>query len=364
VRPWELLRESLATAMASRVTSILMSLVVAGMCFASIATVGRTASAAADVAGRLEEAGARTLRVVDTASVGIINPASVGLIENISEVTSAHALSVPFDTVNGAIGAGGERVPTWAVTGDLESSATLAQGRLPQPGEALLSVETLRRLRLEHPIGFLTTTDGTEQFPVVGAYRARGGLSGLNAGAVVNEPQPAAGNELVVIINDTSAVAATVQAVLSILAPPPSADLRVESPTSLARTARQLEHDLAKQGRSLLLLILGIGGTLIAVVVLGQVMIRRRDLGRRRTLGASRGNLMILVAGHCALASVLGAITGTTAALLFNTAAGQQTPLQFGIGIATLGVLTATLAALPPAAFASRMDPVTVMRVP
>lgn len=364
MRLLELLRETAATAWAARVASTLVCAVVAGMCFVSVATVGRSASAAADVAARLEQAGARTLRVVDPSSLGIINNSTVKAIEELETVDSVHALAVPFDTVNGAIGAGGARVPTWAVLGDLGSGATLVQGRSPEPGEALISMETLRQLRLEHPVGYLTSVDGIEQFPIVGTFEAGTSLAMLDRGAVVNRPASGAAQELVVVIDDTAAADATVQAVLAILSPPPSADIRVQSPTSLARTARSLEADLAQQGRSLLLLILGIGGVLVAAVVLGQVMIRRRDLGRRRTLGASRIDLLALVVGHCVIVAALGAAAGTSAAWWLNRLLGHPTPALFGVGVAVLGLIAASVAALPPAVVASRLDPVTVMRVP
>ena len=47
----ELLRETWAATWASKVSSALMAIVVATMCFAALMTVGRTAAAAANNAG-------------------------------------------------------------------------------------------------------------------------------------------------------------------------------------------------------------------------------------------------------------------------------------------------------------------------
>lgn len=61
----------------------------------------------------------------------------------------------------------------------------------------------------------------------------------------------------------------------------------VESPTGLAELTQAVGGQLAGYGRSLLLLILGVGAFFVGTVVLSDILIRRRDLGRRRTLGAT-----------------------------------------------------------------------------
>ena len=71
-------------------------------------------------------------------------------------------------------------------------------------------------------------------------------------------------------------------------------------------------------GRSLLLIILAVGGFFVASVVLADVLVHGRDLGRRRTLGAAR----------------------------------------------VLAILAAVAAAVLPAIFAAVRDPVRVLRTP
>ncbi len=358
-----LLREALATTWAAKVASALVVAVVAGMCFAAVATVGRSASAVSDVAERLERAGARRLTVIDTKGQGFINESTLGVLNSVSTVESAHALGTPFDTVNGAIGAGGLKLPVWSLLGDTSTAVEMVRGRAPAEGEAIISVKTQRRLLLTEPLGYLTTLDGARQFPIVGAYEAGPALNKLDAGALVNVPDSEASRELVVTIVDTAAATATVQAVLSVLAPPAQDDVAIESPTGLAATARQLEADLASQGRSLLLLILGVGGLFVAAVVLADVLVRRRDLGRRRTLGVTRTDLVAMVTVRCLITGALGACVGTFAAVVTNRMIGFDTPPQFALGVAVLGLLVAAVAAVAPALYASRLDPVDVMRV-
>lgn len=358
-----LMREAWATTWAAKVSSILIMVVVAAMCFAAIVTVGRSASAAADVAARMEQAGARRLSVVDTRQAGFVNARTLDVVRGVSTVEAAVVLGMPFDAVNGVIGRGGVRVPVWPVVGGVDAAVTIVRGRTPQPGEALVSASRLRALGLEEPAGFLATADGMEQFPIVGAFRAAPPFDDLDAGAVV-AATATDGRELRVVIDDVTSAGPTVSAILSILAPADIQDAQVNSPTALAETARDLNAQMSGFGRTLLLLILTVGGFFVAAVVLADVLIRRRDLGRRRTLGITRTDLVALVTARTMITAVAGAVIGCAAAWGTNLATGYLTPADFTIAVGVLAVLVGSVAALPPAAYASRLDPVHVMRTP
>ncbi|MDK7870720.1 hypothetical protein [Micrococcus luteus] len=94
----------------------------------------------------------------------------------------------------------------------------------------------------------------------------------------------------------------------------------------------------------------------MAIVVLADVLIRRR------TLGIGRTDLVLLVAVRTAVPAVLGAAAGAGAG--YAVVAGQGSALgpDFVAAVAVLAALTALLASLLPAAFAAFRDPVRVMR--
>ena len=357
-----LVGEAWATTRAAKVSSVLILVVVAAMCFASIVTVGRSASAAADVAARMEQAGARRLSVIDTRLAGFVNDRTLTVVRGVGTVETASVLGTPFDAVNGVIGRGGQRVPAWPVVGGVDAAVTIVRGRAPQPGEALVSATQLSLLGLAEPAGFLATVDGYEQFPIVGAYRAVAPFDDLAAGAIV--AAEGEGRELRVVIDDVTSAAPTVGAVLAILAPPDIQGVQVDSPTALAETARDLNAQMSGFGRTLLLLILAAGGFFVAAVVLADVLIRRRDLGRRRTLGITRTDLIALVTLRTMIVAVAGALLGCAGAWATNLATGYLTPVDFTAAVGVLAMIAAAIAALPPAAYASRLDPVDVMRTP
>ena len=131
---------------------------------------------------------------------------------------------------------------------------------------------------------------------------------------------------------------------------------------ALAAGNATITGELAGLGRSLLLLILGAGAFFVAIVVLADVLIRRRDLGRRRTLGIGRADLVLLVAVRTAAPAVLGAVVGAGTGYAVVVGQGGALGLDFVAGVAVLAALTAVAASLLPAAFAAFRDPVRVMR--
>ena len=59
-----------------------------------------------------------------------------------------------------------------------------------------------------------------------------------------------------------------------------------------------------------------------------------------------------------------GALIGCAAAWGTNLATGYLTPIDFTAAVGVLAVIVGTIAALPPATYASRLDPVDVMHTP
>ena len=79
---------------------------------------------------------------------------------------------------------------------------------------------------------------------------------------------------------------------LAVIDPDPRAS-SIQTARALSAGNQVITGELAGLGRSLLLLILGAGAFFVSIVVLADVLIRRRDLGRRRTLGIGRGDLIV-----------------------------------------------------------------------
>ncbi len=364
MRVGALFREALASARASLVPSLLVLLVCAGVSVSVVTTAGRSV-AAADAAFRsLTRIDARTLTVVDSTSQGFITPAAVATITTGSTLERAVGLAAPIDAWNGAIGVGGNHVPLWQMQGKMSEIGRLIRGRLPRAHEALITPQAQRILGLADPVGYVITTQGT-QFAVVGLIQPEPPYDDLAGGLIAPVTSHAPLREIRVVISSITLASSAQATVLAILSPRDISGVEVDSPVAQAQTAQALSQQFVAYGRSMVLGALAIGFALILAVVLADVLMRRRDLGRRRTLGITRGDLVLLVVLRTLLPAAAGSLVGTLAGDGIVVAVwGTSIPVTFAVGVGIMTVIAALVATLAPAWFAAVRDPVAVMRTP
>lgn len=358
--------EAARSVVSAWIPSLLVGLVTGMICFAALGTVGRTAAAADEMTRRLEDAGARVLTVTDTDNDEVINVRTVQAIRGLSEVSAASAVTMPTDATNGVIGPGGTRVPLWIALDEtsVRQCGQIIDGRPPRSGEAVVSHTARRALGFDSSAGWVVTTAG-RSYPVVGTMRANALCHDLSTGVLVlGTDSQKVGAELRVQLARVDASGVGVRDVMAVLAPRHPEKLAVDSPTALAVTAQQLQSDLARGGRSQLLLILAIGGAVVAAVVLADVILHRRDLGRRRTLGITRADLVSLVCLRVAMTAFCGALTGSLAGYLMSVVSHHVVPWTFTAAVLFLALVAAVVSAVAPAVFAATRDPVRVMRTP
>lgn len=362
MRPFELLREALASASAHRVPTLMIAALAAAMCLTTLLTVGRTAHAQQEVQAALDAAGSRALQVTDT-NATLLDAAVVDAITSLSSVERTVARSSPVDAVAASTGAGGAKITTWGTYGDLRGAVTLTAGRWPVAGEAIVSAAGARTLALDAPTGALTSPGGTE-YPIVGIFTARAPFEDFSTGALHVLATANRLRTIDVVTMSAAESASTQAAVLSIIAAPDPSVLKVISPATLADIQQKVTGSISAFGAGLLLLVLGAGAVLTTLVVLADTLVRRADLGRRRALGASRTAIVVLVTARTVLPACAGAITATVLGGALTARDGAMPPLTFIGGTAVLAIITATVAALVPALLAAYRDPVTVLRTP
>ena len=363
------MREAAAAARSSLVPTLLVGLVVGVTCLAALLTVGRQAAAEDALRAQLAGPTARTLTLTVTGKTEAINPPVVDMVAGLRGTDVVLASELPVDAHNGVLGAGSPPVSVVALHGTVDRAIAITQGRMPGAGEVVVSEHTMRVLGLRRPIGFLETREG-DQWAIVGSFTPRSPFADLDSMAVTAAETSAqatlAGasfHRLRVVADDVAHVAAVQAATLSIVSPDPSR-IQVESALTAATTGREAAATLLGFGRSLLLLILGAGAFFVAAVVLADVLIRRRDLGRRRTLGITRMDLVLLVALRTTLPATVGALVGGAVGCVAVWRSTSYLPVEFAVGVIILATLTALASCLPPAIYAARRDPVAVMRTP
>lgn len=358
---WTLMREAARSAWAQKIPSLLILVVTAAMTASALATVGQAAATDRAIRTQLDQAGARVLTVTDAKGRGLINPAVLDLVRSTSGVEVAVALTSPVDVTNGAI-PGSDRVPAWQAS-DPALVTDVQQGRAPHPGEAIVSAPAMDTLRLVDPTGWVRIDQFT-QYPIVGEGTARPGFEDLNTGLVIQAPPGTDYRQLRVIIDDISHVPAVQRAVLAIIGTSNPDDVSIDSPQGIALTSQLLTGQIAQSNRATFLLILTAGAFFVTVVALTDVLLHRKDLGRRRALGITRTALTALTTIKTGLPAGIGALLATLGATAWSARQDITLPPDFTTATAILATLTALAATLPPAAWAAHRDPVNVLRTP
>ncbi len=351
------------TAAVQRVTSLLTLVLCAAICAITVLTVGRTAAAETQVMSTIDDAGSRVLVISDRKDAGLITPAVVETLNGLNTIHQAIGIDSPFDVVNGPLGSGSEKVPAWRVLGSIDGAVELVSGRLPRPGEAIVADAPQATLGLDWPLGVVSDQDGAE-YPVVGGFVARPPFQQFDKGILIVADAGQTADSVSIVISSVHTARATERAAVAILGPRSLDEIAVESPTALADLQRAVGGDLGSYGRGTLFLTLGAGAVLIAVVLLAEVLLRRRDLGRRRALGATRSGLLALVVTRTVLAATPGIVIGTGAGMVAAQLWAQRPSYEFAAGVGVLTLMTAAAAAVAPALLAAYRDPVGVLRTP
>jgi len=362
----ELVRDVLASARAHLVTTLGLALVLATVCFAILVTTGQSAANEARVVADIDSAGTRLIAISDDGGASGILPTAPAAIAAISDVSWSIGLGASVDVQNPALPT--EHAGSRVVVGELPSDFALIQGRLPRPGEAIAGSGAAVALRLGPGLGSIEESGGRSQpFGVVGVFTATGPLAHLNDVVLIAaEPgEPTALRYLYVMASDVSVVD-RLESVLATSTPAatPSA-LIIEAPAGAIAVREVVAGRLGAASRQLMAVVMGVGAVITAATMLSATVARRRDLGRRRALGASRSALVATLLGEAGVGALLGIAVGTgagIAALAVST--GSLPTWQFVTGVAGLVLLLTLAASAPIAIHAAHRDPLRILRVP
>lgn len=365
-RAGAVLREAVATARAQPVASVVAIVIVAGMCATVLLTTGRTVGAERDVLSSIDSAGTRSIVVRADPGAGL----DTGVLDRLAAIQGIEwvgAFGAARDVTNAAF-AGGTKVPARLVWGG-------ELGQLGIPAEQPVANKTgwasataLAQLGMPDQIGGVTSDDGAD-YAIAGKMPVPDYLAFLEPLILVPQTSdptaPGDVSVLVVIAARPDLVAPVSQTVQSVLAVDDPTKIKVSTSESLATLRALVQGQLGSFGRSLVVVIFALTAILVAAILYGLVMLRRKDFGRRRALGASQGLIVALLLSQMAILSLMGAIVGSSAAAIGLAAAGDPLPgIDFFVSVSVLAIAVGMLAALLPAVAAARRDPLKELRVP
>ncbi|MFJ2551767.1 ABC transporter permease [Microbacterium sp. NPDC087591] len=355
-------REAMSTAASQPVASIVTILMVAGMVLTVMLTTGRTVGAEQRVIASIDSAGTRSIVVRAEPGAGVTSDV-LDRISGISGIEWAGAFSSAIDATNAAI-PDGTRVPVrYAYGSQLDYLGVPAADAPTAYGSPL----ALEQLGLVDGAGGISLTTGAS-YPVAGRIATPDFLAGFEPLVLVSQPG-AAGDEpvsaLVVIAEEPDLVAPVSTAVLSVLAADDTTKVSVQTSEELAELRSLIQGQLGSFSRGLVIVMVAVTGTLVAILLYALVMMRRKDFGRRRALGATRGLIMSLLLTQTAGLAFIGVVIGATTASAVLAVGGDPLPgAEFTIAVCVLAMGTATSAALLPAIVAARREPIRELRVP
>lgn len=359
-----IVREAVAAARSQPIASAIAILMVAGMILAVMLTTGRTVGAEQQVLGSIDAVGTRAITVRADPEAGLTSSV-VGRIANIDGIEWAAAFSSAIDATNSRI-PGATRVPVRFVYGTDLTNLGIAAHTAPPGQVAWASPRALDQLGLPDAVGSITLV-GQRSYAVVGALDVPDYLVGLEPLVLVPSPEMADADPVGIVIVVAEApemVAPVSDAMLSVLAPDNPSGISVQTSETLTQLRALVQGQLGEFSRGLVLALLALTGTLVAGLLYGLVMMRRKDYGRRRALGATRGFIVALLLVQTAILALVGIALGSIVAVVGLLFTGDPLPgLAFTSALALLTLVTALLATIVPALVASRREPIRELRV-
>jgi putative ABC transport system permease protein len=357
--------EALSVARSQPVISVVTMLMVAGMVATVLLTTGRTVGAEQAVISTIDDAGTRSIVVRADPDAGLTAEV-LDRLQGVDGIEWAAAFGTARDVTNAAV-TDGTKVPSRLMWTDDASLFDIPDTQVLEGSTAWASRLALQRLGLIDPVGGVVNDLGVS-YAIGGEAAVPDNLRFLEPVVVVPQSSDSRDNEIAVLVvvaespDMVGPVSNFVQSVLGVTDP---TKVKVTTSEALASLRAIVEGQLGSFGRSLVIVIFALTAVLVAVILYGLVMLRRKDFGRRRALGASQRLIIALLLTQTAALSIVGALIGSLAAAVGLLISNDPLP-EFGYftAVAFLAVLVGTVAALVPAIAASRRDPLTELRVP
>ncbi|MFP7706745.1 hypothetical protein [Trueperella sp. LYQ141] len=357
MRVGEICAEVLRSVRAMVVSTVLVAAVAALTGAVTVAIVGRNISTEEELLARLAMPEARMMQVMNPSNDNY-SLAEVEIVSSISTLESMLALGSIVDVRNGALGQGSDPVALAQLWSSGAPVIELSSGRMPHAGEAIVGTEALERLRLSGGYGYVEDSAG-RQWAIVGTFVAHPPVTDLST-MVLAAVDDNDFTQLRLVADSLSHVPAMEQAALSAIGSREGVTIR--SASTQAENNLAVLDNVAASAKTSLLMIQGAGAIFIFIVVLADVLINAKDLGRRRTLGISRATLIVLVVGRACVQTCIGALAGAVITYITLHVRAVGVPLDFALATVILTVICAAIASCGPAIIASRRDPVRVMR--
>lgn len=355
------LAEATAITLAQPAMSALTAVVVAALCAVVVLTTGRTVGSEQQVLASIDAAGTRTI-VIRAEPDAAVDSSIITRLTGLHGVAWAGAFGPAVDMHNAQLPAGSNVAVRTLTTTD---ASVLGLSTPRAASSVAVSTSAADRLGLPDVAGALVSREG-DVLPVTSRLSPPEFVTFLEPLALQVSDSPVEPVAVLVILAESpQLVAAVADGARSLLAADDAEAVSVSTSAELAQLRLLVQGQLGGYGRGLVLAVFVLLAAVVAVLMFGLVMIRRKDYGRRRALGATRSLIIALVVTTTSLTSAAGSILGTLVGIGGLVLSNDPLPpTDFVIAVAILATAASVLGSLPPAVAASRRDPLTELRVP
>lgn len=360
-----LVGESARVAAATQVVSALVAALAFAVPVVVVGATGLRIEGQAAILRRVDDVGARTITIVATGTDAVIPAAAVDRIASLNGVAWVVGLGPVIDVrtrlqVGGAAPLRAIRAIRAPVAFGGGPGGTAVDG--PGDGVAFVSDASARRAGLAGAYSVLDPG----AVPVVGWFRASDPLKVLDAFILVpSRDDTMLLERMIIAVGDPGWVDLTAVNATALIGTDAAAAVSVERSLALLAAREAVRDEVGRQDRVLILAILAAAMALACVVIFAGTMGSRRDFGRRRALGATRGQLMLIVVLATLWPAVAGTAIGTVAGWVYlGSEFGHVADLRFPVSVGILTALALAVASALPAAHAATRDPLRVLRMP
>jgi putative ABC transport system permease protein len=312
--------------------------------------------------------------------------AEVPAVKQVAELQNAFDMDVKYGDRAGSTAVFGVSANWFELRGDeaAEGNFFSAEEEKSLARVAILGADVQARLFAgESGVG-KTIRIGEVPFQVEGVLKSRGaGPGGGSLDDLILIPVSTASKRLfhrdfltmlIVQIRDADRGDAAVRDITAFLrerhhlAPSALDDFTVSNPRAVMAQVTQMGSTLSKTLEGVAVLAMLIGGVVIMALMLIGVSERRREIGIRRCVGASRADILLQFILEALTISCVGGIVGVVLALAGTNVVGrfQKLPLGFAWDVlaisAGLSLAVGVLFGIYPAWKAARVDPIAALR--
>ncbi|WP_213816134.1 FtsX-like permease family protein [Glaciihabitans sp. dw_435] len=368
LRPGDVVAEVYRSAVAQPVTTVMTALLLAALCATVLLTAGRTDASQRDVLAAVDSVGTRSIIFTMDAGAGV-DPTVLDRLTALDQVEWAGAFGEAIDYRNSALGSAAGNVAFRTLWTTDPAGVGLDRPSAPTSAPiAFASSSGLSTLGMQHGRGVAVTGTG-RTVGVGGGVNTPQYLRFLEPLIVVpaqaSSPATDTVAVLVLVANSPAAVEPLTHTALTLLGESDPTKVKVQTSRTLADLRGILDSQLAGSGRVLIILLFASSAVLTSAVLLGLVVLKRKDFGRRRALGASRRLVVTLIVLQTAVTSVVGAVCGSIGAYAYLAITRSPLPdIGYCTALGTLSVLIALIASVLPAIIAARREPIRELRVP